>query len=141
MSNNLPNWNLKDFYSSFKDEAISQDLDIFQKFTKTFKENYKDKLLSHSSKLENIIEEYENGNEIGDKLGNYAFLIYATNMDVPEIVQFYQDINEKLTEISSDLIFFVISSLFKRLISSIPEVSGIIQSSRIKSGFFSKIIT
>ena len=106
MTNNLPNWNLKDFYSSFKDEAISQDLDIFQKFTKTFKENYKDKLLSHSSKLENIIEEYENGNEIGDKLGNYAFLIYATNMDVPEIVQFYQDINEKLTEISSDLIFF-----------------------------------
>ena len=106
MSNNLPNWNLKDFYSSFKDEAISQDLDIFQKFTKIFKENYKDKLLSHSSKLENIIEEYENGNEIGDKLGNYAFLIYATNMDVPEIVQFYQDINEKLTEISSDLIFF-----------------------------------
>ena len=106
MSNNLPNWNLKDFYSSFKDEAISQDLDIFQKFTKTFKENYKDKLLSHSSKLENIIEEYENGNEIGDKLGNYAFLIYATNMDVSEIVQFYQDINEKLTEISSDLIFF-----------------------------------
>ena len=106
MSNNLPNWNLKDFYLSFKDEAISQDLDIFKKFTKTFKENYKDKLLSHSSKLENIIEEYENGNEIGDKLGNYAFLIYATNMDVPEIVQFYQDINEKLTEISSDLIFF-----------------------------------
>jgi oligoendopeptidase F len=27
-------------------------------------------------------------------------------MDVSEIVQFYQDINEKLTEISSDLIFF-----------------------------------
>ena len=123
MSNNLPNWNLKDFYSSFKDEAISKDLDIFQKFAKTFKENYKDKLLSHSSKLENIIEEYENGNEIGDKLGNYAFLIYATNMDVPEIVQFYQDINEKLTEISSDLIFFTneinatSDDNFKRLIN------------------------
>jgi oligoendopeptidase F len=106
MSDNLPNWNLKDFYSSFKDEAISKDLYNFKKYTKTFKESYKDKLLSHSSKLENIIEEYENGNEIGDKLGNYAFLIYATNMDVSEIVQFYQDINEKLTEISSDLIFF-----------------------------------
>ena len=106
MSDNLPNWNLKDFYSSFKDEAISKDLDNFKKYTKTFKESYKDKLLFHSSKLENIIEEYENGNEIGDKLGNYAFLIYATNMDVSEIVQFYQDINEKLTEISSDLIFF-----------------------------------
>ena len=123
MSKNLPNWNLKDFYSSFKDEAISQDLDIFKKFTKTFKENYKDKLLSQSPKLEDIIEEYENGNEIGDKLGNYAFLIYATNMDVPEIVQFYQDINEKLTEISSDLIFFTneinatSEDNFKRLIN------------------------
>ena len=106
MSNNLPNWNLKDFYSSYKDETILKDLDTFKNFTKTFKENYQQKLLSHSSKLENIIEEYENGNEIGDKLGNYAFLTYATNMDIPEIVQFYQDINEKLTEISSDLIFF-----------------------------------
>ena len=123
MSDNLPNWNLKDFYSSFKDEAISKDLDNFKKYTKTFKESYKDKLLSHSSKLENIIEEYENGNEIGDKLGNYAFLIYATNMDVSEIVQFYQDINEKLTEISSDLIFFTneinatSEDNFKRLIN------------------------
>jgi len=106
MSNNLPNWNLKDFYSSYKDETILKDLDTFKNFAKTFKENYQQKLLSHSSKLENIIEEYENGNEIGDKLGNYAFLTYATNMDIPEIVQFYQDINEKLTEISSDLIFF-----------------------------------
>ena len=52
MSDNLPNWNLKDFYSSFKDEAISKDLDNFKKYTKTFKESYKDKLLSHSSKLE-----------------------------------------------------------------------------------------
>jgi len=123
MSDNLPNWNLKDFYSSFKDKAISKDLDNFKKYTKTFKESYKDKLLSHSSKLENIIEEYENGNEIGDKLGNYAFLIYATNMDVSEIVQFYQDINEKLTEISSDLIFFTneinatSEDNFKRLIN------------------------
>ena len=106
MSDNLPNWNLKDFYSSYKDETILKDLDTFKNFTKTFKENYQQKLLSHSSKLENIIEEYENGTEIGDKLGNYAFLTYATNMDIPEIVQFYQDINEKLTEISSDLIFF-----------------------------------
>ena len=106
MSENLPNWNLHDFYSSFRDEQISKDLSLFKKFTENFKKKYKDKLLSYSSTFEGIIEEYENGNEIGDKLGNFAFLTYATNMDVPEIVQFYQDINEKLTEISSNLIFF-----------------------------------
>ena len=106
MSENLPNWNLHDFYSSFRDEQISKDLSLFKKFTENFKKKYKDKLLSYSSTFESIVEEYENGNEIGDKLGNFAFLTYATNMDVPEIVQFYQDINEKLTEISSNLIFF-----------------------------------
>ena len=106
MSNKLPNWNLNDFYSSYKDEHISKDLDLFKKSTKSFKENYKDQLISNSSKFENIIKEYETINEIGDKIGNYAFLIYATNMDVPDIVKFYQDINENLTEISSDLIFF-----------------------------------
>ena len=106
MSNKLPNWNLNDFYSSYKDEHIFKDLDLFKKSTKSFKENYKDQLISNSSKFENIIKEYETINEIGDKLGNYAFLIYSTNMDVPNIVKFYQDINENLTEISSDLIFF-----------------------------------
>ncbi len=106
MTENLPNWNLHDFYSSFKDEQIYKDLFVFKKFTEDFRKKYKDKLLSYSSTFESIIEEYENGNEIGDKLGNFAFLTYATNMDVSEIVQFYQDINEKLTEISSNLIFF-----------------------------------
>ena len=123
MQDSLPNWNLNDFYKSIEDEFISKDLEKFKKFTKSFKKNFKDQLLSHHANFEKIIEEYEIGNEIGDKLGNYAFLIYATNMDVPEIVQFYQDINEKLTEISSDLIFFTneinktSENDFKKLIS------------------------
>ncbi len=73
MSENLPNWNLHDFYSSFRDEQISKDLSLFKKFTENFKKKYKDKLLSYSSTFESIIEEYENGNEIGDKLGNFCF--------------------------------------------------------------------
>ena len=106
MSNNLPNWNLNDFYSSINDELISKDIESFQKFAHSFKQKYKNKLVSLSTEFENIIEKFEIGNEIGDKIGNYAFLVYSTNMDTPDIVKFYQDINEKLTEISSDLIFF-----------------------------------
>ena len=106
MTEVLPNWNLKDFYLSIDDKQIDKDLELFKKFTINFSEKYKDRLLSHASDFEKIIQVYEDGNELGDKLGNYAFLIYATNMNDQKTVQFYQGINEKLTEISSDLIFF-----------------------------------
>ena len=106
MTEVLPNWNLKDFYDSIDDERIQADLKQFEEFAKNFQLKYKSKLLGHSKLFEKVIQEYEEGSELGDKLGNYAFLIYATNMNETKIVQFYQDINEKLTELSSDLIFF-----------------------------------
>ncbi len=106
MSETLPNWNLKDFYLSIDDKQIEKDLELFKNFTLNFSNKYKDKLLSYAVDFEKIIKEYEDGNELGDKLGNYAFLIYATNMNDQKTVQFYQGINEKLTEISSNLIFF-----------------------------------
>jgi oligoendopeptidase F len=106
MTEVLPNWNLKDFYDSIDDERIQADLKQFEEFAKNFQLKYKSNLLDHSKLFEKVIQEYEEGSELGDKLGNYAFLIYATNMNETKIVQFYQDINEKLTELSSDLIFF-----------------------------------
>jgi len=106
MSETLPNWNLKDFYLSIDDKQIEKDLELFKNFTLNFSNKYKDKLLSFALDFEKIVKEYEDGNELGDKLGNYAFLIYATNMNDQKTVQFYQGINEKLTEISSNLIFF-----------------------------------
>ena len=106
MSEKLPNWNLEDFYSNIKDDQINFDLDTFRKFSESFNKKYKENIEKNSDKFESVIEEHENGNETGDKLGNYAFLVYATNMNDEEVVQFYQGINEKLTEISSNLIFF-----------------------------------
>ena len=106
MSETLPNWNLKDFYLSIDDKQIEKDLELFKNFTLNFSNKYKDKLLSFALDFEKIVKEFEDGNELGDKLGNYAFLIYATNMNDQKTVQFYQGINEKLTEISSNLIFF-----------------------------------
>ena len=105
MTEKLPNWNLGDFYSSIKDEGIDLDLEKYRNFSKSFNKKYKGQLVNQAQNLESIIKEYEDGNELGDKLGNFAFLIYATNMNDQETVQFYQGINEKLTEISSNLIF------------------------------------
>ena len=99
MADKLPNWNLEDFYSSIKDEQIELDTEKFKKFSISFNDKYKGKLIIQSQKLESIIKEYEDGNELGDKLGNYAFLIYATNMNDQDTVQFYQGINLSLIHI------------------------------------------
>ena len=126
MSENLPNWNLKDFYTDTKDDQINIDLDAFREFSESFNKKYKENIEKNSDNFESVIEEYENGNEIGDKLGNYAFLMYATNMNNEEIVQFYQGINEKLTEISSNLIFFTneINSLSEEKFLKLVSGSG-----------------
>ena len=81
MTEKLPNWNLGDFYSSIKDEGIDLDLEKYGNFSKSFNKKYKGQLVNQAQKLESIIKEYEDGNELGDKLGNFAFLIYATNMN------------------------------------------------------------
>ena len=86
MSKKLPNWNLNDFYTSIEDKQINIDLDSFKSFTLDFKSKYKDKLLLKFESFEKVILEYENGSELGEKLGNYAFLIYATNMNDQKIV-------------------------------------------------------
>ena len=133
MSEKLPNWNLNDFYSSIEDEQINYDLENFKNLTLNFHKKYKDKLLSQSQKFEKIIQEYEEVSEIGDKLGNYAFLIYSTNMNEQKIVQFYQGINEKLTEISSNLIFF--QNEIPNF-SKLKEFSMILNSRQIEEGGF-----
>ena len=88
MIEKLPNWNLGDFYSSINDEQIDLDLEKFRKFSKSFNKKYKGQLVSQAKRLENIIKEYEDGNELCDKLGNFAFLIYATNMNDQETVSY-----------------------------------------------------
>jgi len=37
MSENLPNWNLKDFYTDTKDDQINIDLDAFREFSKSLR--------------------------------------------------------------------------------------------------------
>ncbi|MDC0861230.1 M3 family oligoendopeptidase [Alphaproteobacteria bacterium] len=106
MTEKLPNWNLKDFYSSYEDPQIQKDTNTFKEFVSSFSKKYSGKILNFSDGFDAVISEFEDGCEISAKLECYAFLIYATNMNDSKIVQFYQKISEEITEISGDLIFF-----------------------------------
>ena len=106
MTEILPNWNLKDFYSSYEDPQIEKDINLFKQFVSSFSKKYNGKILEFFQNFDDVILEFEDGCEISAKLECYAFLIYATNMNDSKIVQFYQKISEEMTEISGDLIFF-----------------------------------
>jgi oligoendopeptidase F len=58
---------------------------------------------------------YERIQDAAGKLGSYAQLLYAGDMSDPAITQFYQNTVERLTAISSALVFFPLA------INAIPE--------------------
>jgi len=105
---NMPNWNLSDLYISIDDKQIELDLQKLEKEIKEF-QLYRGKVKKLNAKeLYSTLISYEDIEEIMGKLGSYAALKYAENLSLDENVKFYQKINEKLTELSSNLIFFAL---------------------------------
>jgi oligoendopeptidase F len=103
---NMPTWNLSDLYTSLNDEAINSDIIQLEEMIKRF-QSHKNviKYLNGEELYETIIE-YQNIQELIGKLSSYAYLKYAENLSLDENVKFYQKINEKVTTLSSDLVFF-----------------------------------
>lgn len=103
---NMPNWNLSDLYSSINDKQIELDIKNIEKEIKDF-QSYRGKIKDLTGKeLYDSIIKYENIGEMMGKLGSFAYLKYAENLSLDENVKFFQKINEKLTDLSSNLIFF-----------------------------------
>lgn len=106
----LPKWNLKDFYDGLKSSEITEDLKhveaAVQKFTKMYAGRV-DKL--DAEEFIKAVKEYEVISELFGKLGSYAQLMYAGDMSKPDVAQFFQNIQEKITTISTELLFFTLS--------------------------------
>ena len=110
-SDNLPRWDLSDFYSSQKDPHIQTDLDRAEKLSEDFSKRFGGKFLTSSwtgSDLFGAIQEYEKIDELLGKLISYGYLLFATNVKNPPVLQFFQMIQERATTISSHLIFFTL---------------------------------
>lgn len=106
-SSTLPEWNLGDFYSSIDDKKIAADFKQAEKLCASFKKNYAGKVAKlPGAALAKAIVEYEAIQELLGKLGSYAGLIFAKNMTLPANAQFYQNTSEKITTLSSGILFF-----------------------------------
>jgi oligoendopeptidase F len=105
----IPSWDLSDFYSSIKDKKISLDLKNIatdsEKFTKTFSGKVTN---LNASQLFSAIRNYE---EIAEKIGkisSYSYLIYASDLSNHANVSFYQNTSEALNKFESQLVFFTL---------------------------------
>ncbi len=108
--NQLPQWDLGDFYPSIDAPEVSKDFVKLEKLCSAFAKSYEGKVAKLSgAQLAKALSEYEVIQELFGKLGSFASLLFAKNMSLPQNAQFYQNVQEKLTVLSSKIIFFTLA--------------------------------
>ena len=109
ISNILPVWNLNDLYSSISSKKINNDLSYIEKSSKLFAKKYEGKVVKlDSKKLLSAVLDLEKIDEKMDKILSYSHLLVAENGDHEENKIFFQQMQEKITNYSSLLIFFTL---------------------------------
>jgi len=108
----LPEWNLKDLYSAPDAAALKADLESSERAAEAMQANYAGKLagLADGGKggkaLAKAVREYEGLSDLMGRIVSYASLLYAADTSDPARQKFFGDIQEKITTISSKLLFF-----------------------------------
>ncbi|HEY4041538.1 MAG TPA: M3 family oligoendopeptidase [Rhodopila sp.] len=105
----LPSWDLSDLYLSPDDPRAMADLTQAARAAKAFAQVRTGKLAALSgADLAAAIAEYEQIQEMLGRVASYAQLLFAGDSTDPAIGRFYQTVNERVTAIGSDLIFFTL---------------------------------
>ncbi len=102
----LPSWDLTDLYPAPDSAELTADLDRAEAAAKAFDTAYAGKVAGLSgADLASVLAEYERIEEILGRLMSYAQLQFSTDSSDPGIGKFYQSVNERVTTISSHLLF------------------------------------
>jgi len=102
---NLPEWNLSDLYPAIGSPELEKDLELSTKEAEEFASTYRGKLNSPET-LFTAIKQFEVLQDRLGRIGSFAGLSYASNTTDPVRAKFYGDMNEQITAISSNLLFF-----------------------------------
>lgn len=112
----LPEWDLTDLYSGIEDPAIESDLDRLEADARAFRDAYEGKVAAlateapsaeeASNALGAAVQRYEHLEELGGRLGSFAALIFQADSSNAERVQLYARVQERLTGLTSALLFF-----------------------------------
>jgi oligoendopeptidase F len=105
----LPEWDLSDLYASPEASEVKRDIEAAAAAAGDMKARYQGRIVAlaeDGAALAEAISAYERLSDLMGKLGSYAGLLYAGNQADPARAKFYGDLSEKLTQISTDLVFF-----------------------------------
>ncbi len=110
----LPEWNLADLYASMEDPAYGRDTARAAADAQAFAGDYKGRLSDLAAgpgagvALLEAITRYEALDDLLGRLVSYASLVYVGDTADPARAKFYGDAQERVTAISSDLLFFTL---------------------------------
>jgi oligoendopeptidase F len=108
----MPEWNLADLYEGLDSPRLAADLKTSERAAEAMHERYCGKLAALAdggrggAALADAVREFEALNDILGRIVSYASLLYAADSSDPMRQKFFGDIQEKITTISSKLLFF-----------------------------------
>ena len=105
----LPSWDLRDLYPSPDSPTIARDLDRAEADARAFAAAHAGRLAAHSAAaLAGAIADYERIEEVLGRAMSYAQLLFSGDSNDPAIGRFYQSMNERVTAISTHVLFFTL---------------------------------
>jgi len=107
----LPAWKLSDLYPSANSPEFVGDMEKAGKLAVAFEEKWKGKLADAAGKtgeagIGAALKEYEALDDIMGRLGSFAGLTYFSNTSDPANGKLYGDVQTRLTDYASHLLFF-----------------------------------
>jgi oligoendopeptidase F len=103
----MPEWNLDDLYRTMTAPEIARDLERSAAEAKALEQDLKGRLAGlDAAALGAAIGRYEALQDVLGRLSSYAGLLFAADTADPQRGKFYGDMQEKLTAITTDLLFF-----------------------------------
>jgi oligoendopeptidase F len=108
---NLPEWNLADLYAGMNAPELKRDIDKAGADAAAFEDRWKGTLAAEAArgadgKLGEALKSYEALEELIGRIVSYAGLVYAGDTSDPQRAKLYGDVQEKMTDASSHLLFF-----------------------------------
>ena len=105
----LPTWDLTDLYPGVDSPELAADLERMDRAAKAFGERLRGRVAEQDGDaLGTAIAEYEAIDEVLGRIMSFAYLVYAGDMSNPENGRFLQTMQEKVTAISTHLLFFTL---------------------------------
>ena len=108
----LPEWDLTHLYPAMDSPAFAADVERAAAQARRFAELYRGKLAAlaaredASAALAEAVKAYEGLEDLVGKIMSYAGLVYSGDTTDPQRAKFYGDTQDKVTAISTELLFF-----------------------------------